>query len=582
MKRNGTWAALAAFLIISMWSLVSSPPPSIDLARELAQLLDNAETSFNPTAAHEHWQDLATAVATTIDSTPLSQRECRDHLLRAHAAAMRGERLEQDVSAGAHLELAGELRRHLAAALNASLTLAAANEDRARRGRWITSTSVAAAAGLALACWFLAMRGIRRSGKTEPATEQTRLLAAAVRCAQEGILISKVGTASSPARIVFVNASFADMTGYEANELIGQPLEIIENRQINQPDFEQLERSMSSAQSLRLETLSRRKDGSVFHSDWHISPVRDDAGRTTHYASSLRDISQRKADEQALREQADALSLANQQLKDNQDQLIQSEKMASIGQLASGVAHEINNPVGYVSNNLETLAEDVRTLRRLIAEYQTLAEAVSAGKSSKATINRIDTFSEEHDVPMLLEDLEPMIAESLEGLERVQLIVRDLRDFARPADSAPEETDVNRQIEAALKITHNTLKYRCELRTHLADLPRIHSSPGQITQVVTNLLVNAVQAIPKRGTIEVSSELVGGKIVIRVADDGVGIAPEHHTEIFSPFFTTKPIGQGTGLGLAVSRGIVTGLGGTIEVNSTPGKGATFTVRLPVS
>ena len=174
-----------------------------------------------------------------------------------------------------------------------------------------------------------------------------------------------------------------------------------------------------------------------------------------------------------------------------------------------------------------------------------------------------------------------MLADIRDGLDRVHEIVTDLRDFARPSESEPEPTDVNHQLEVALKIAHNALKYRCEVVTELGELPTIISQPGQLSQVFTNLLVNAADAIADHGTITATTAADSDWITVQVTDTGCGIEREHLAEIFSPFFTTKPVGQGTGLGLAVSYGIVTRLGGTITVESTPGVGSTFTVRLPV-
>ncbi len=444
---------------------------------------------------------------------------------------------------------------------------------------WLTASLIAIAGLAACAAW----RGWRRDRHHRDAERQNELLAAATRSTDEGIMVSTFGRASETATIVFVNDSFARMCGVEPSFLVGRPIESLRECLVTADGGSELERTFSDGVSTRLETAIDAADGSRTYWEWHLSPVRDRGGRITHLVSSLRDITRRRTFEEDLRHAAEALRQANRQLRDNQAQLVQSEKMASLGQLAAGVAHEINNPVGYVRANLDTLAQDVDAIRRLLEALGQVAAAVAAGDADRAErlVDAADAVADELQVPARLDDLEPMLHDMREGLERVQEIVFDLREFARPADAAPEPTDVNRQLEAALKITHSALKYRCSVHSTLGRLPLTMSHPGQLTQVFTNLLVNAGDAVGDRGTITVESRADDGWISIRVTDDGSGIEPEHMGEIFSPFFTTKPVGQGTGLGLAVSYGIVSRLGGTIDVESTLGAGTTFTIRLPV-
>lgn len=442
--------------------------------------------------------------------------------------------------------------------------------------------TVGGLAALALLAGIATPRLRARARVQADVLRQNGLLAAAVRSADEGIMVSTFGDADEPSRIEFVNASFARMCGCEAAELIGQPVSEVEACRAGEEGTGDVGRSISDGRSTRLETAVDRPDGSREYWEWHLSPVRSRGGTITHFVSSLRDITRRRHYEEELRRTADALQQANRQLRENHAQLVQSEKMASLGQLAAGVAHEINNPIGYVRANVDTLAQDLQAIRHLIGRLQAIAVAVAGGDSEAAqrAVDAADEVADRDNVPALLEDLDPMLSDIREGLDRIHEIVSGLRDFARPADTQPEPTDVNHQLESALKITRNALKYHFEIVTKLGELPVIVSQPGQLIQVFTNLLVNAADAIDEHGTITITSEADETWVTIRMADTGCGIEARHLAEIFSPFFTTKPAGQGTGLGLAVSYGIVTRLGGTISVASSVGEGSTFTVKLP--
>lgn len=444
------------------------------------------------------------------------------------------------------------------------------------------ATVLAALTTLALVAGVAVPRWLTRSRAQVTMQHQNDLLAAAVRSADEGIMVSTFGASDESPRIEFVNDAFARMCDRAPDELVGRPLAEVEGHRIGHGAGE-LGHSVSDGRSTRLETAIERPDGSREYWEWHVSPVRDRSGEITHFVSSLRDITRRRRYEEELRRTADALTAANRELREHHAQLVQSEKMASLGQLAAGVAHEINNPIGYVRTNVDLLEQDLRAVRGLLDCLLDLAGAVAAGDGGAArqAVATADEIADRDNVPALLEELDPMLADIRDGLDRVHEIVSDLRDFARPSESEPEPTDVNHQLEVALKIAHNALKYRCEVVTELGELPTIISQPGQLSQVFTNLLVNAADAIADRGTITATTAADADWITVQVTDTGCGIEREHLAEIFSPFFTTKPVGQGTGLGLAVSYGIVTRLGGTITVESTPGVGSTFTVRLPV-
>jgi signal transduction histidine kinase len=260
------------------------------------------------------------------------------------------------------------------------------------------------------------------------------------------------------------------------------------------------------------------------------------------------------------------------QLQQAQRQLLQSEKMAAIGQLAAGVAHEINNPIGYVFSNIGSLAAYVNDMLRLIRAYEQL----------KASTPEIDRLRREIDIEFLTEDILSLIAESQDGIERVKQIVHSLKDFSR-SDEGGEfvAADLRQCIESTLNVVNNEIKYKAEVRKEFAALPPVECRPSQINQVVMNLLVNAAQAIDQRGEIVVRTALHEGGALIEISDNGNGIAPQNLHRIFEPFFTTKPVGQGTGLGLSLSYGIVKDHGGWIKADSQLGRGTTFRVWLPL-
>ncbi|MFZ5861421.1 MAG: protoglobin domain-containing protein [Nitrospirota bacterium] len=305
-------------------------------------------------------------------------------------------------------------------------------------------------------------------------------------------------------------------------------------------------------------------------------PIRDEHGHVYRITGIAEDITARKQSEEALQQ-------AYAELKEAQGHLLQSEKMASIGQLAAGVAHEINNPIGYVSSNLRTLAEYTEDLVQVIGGYETLLAAVETGSMEAAALEakRTRELVKRVDMGFLLEDLSTLVQQSSEGLDRVRQIVQNLKTFSHVDRQEQAWVNINQGIESTLAIVWNELKYKADIIKEMGDIPEILGYPQQLNQVFVNLLVNAAQAIKDKGTIWVRTFVQAQSVVAEVEDTGSGIAPEHLKKIFDPFFTTKPVGKGTGLGLSISYGIVHNHGGTIEVESQPGRGTRFRVVLPV-
>lgn len=291
-------------------------------------------------------------------------------------------------------------------------------------------------------------------------------------------------------------------------------------------------------------------------------------------------VVQRSRANEQLQQRITELSVLNTKLAETQGQLLQSEKLSAIGQLAAGVAHEINNPIGFVYSNLATLAEYVDDLLAIDATYSDMEDHLHG--VAPQLIERVRALKLAIDHAFVVTDLRQLLRESREGLERVKTIVRDLKDFSRTGDTEWDWADLHMGLESTLNIVHNEIKYKAQIVRKFAPLPPVRCIAGQINQVFMNLLVNAAQSIAERGQITLCSGVDGEFVWITVQDDGCGIAPDKLTRIFEPFYTSKPIGKGTGLGLTLAWGIVQRHQGTIEVQSSPGQGTCFTLRLPIA
>ena len=277
----------------------------------------------------------------------------------------------------------------------------------------------------------------------------------------------------------------------------------------------------------------------------------------------------------ALEHRNGELVALNDRLEQTQNQLVQSEKLASIGQLAAGVAHEINNPIGYVSSNLYTL-------QQYTAQLLAALEQLSALDPARVTPEDLAQVRRRFDVDALTSDLPQLLAESREGLSRVAKIVRDLKDFSRiDLSESWVRADLHRGLDSTLNIVANELKFKAQIVKEYGEIPLIECLPAELNQVFMNVLMNAGQAIRERGRIVVRTGQSGDQVWVSVQDDGQGIPPEILPRIFDPFFTTKPVGSGTGLGLSISYGIVLKHHGSFQVDSMPGRGTTMLIKLPV-
>ncbi len=275
--------------------------------------------------------------------------------------------------------------------------------------------------------------------------------------------------------------------------------------------------------------------------------------------------------------QALGKSLAD--LKASQNQLVQTEKMASLGVLAAGVAHEINNPIGYITSNFNSLKEGLQYIQEFMQQMQ---DVLAQEDSAEIIKEKWQRALKHYDLIFLLEDFVDLSDETSEGLTRVKQIVSDLRAFTREDTAEKVIVDINDTLRGAINILENQTKYHANIVTKLSELPKIMGFAGKLSQVFTNLISNANQAVDDEGSIYIFTEKTDEALLISIQDNGHGISDENMKNLFTPFFTTKPIGEGTGLGLSISHGIIEEHGGKILVSSKLDVGTIFTVSIPLS
>jgi signal transduction histidine kinase len=288
-------------------------------------------------------------------------------------------------------------------------------------------------------------------------------------------------------------------------------------------------------------------------------------------------------------------------LEDTQTQMLQSEKMASIGQLAAGVAHEINNPTGFVSSNLKTLTDYQEEIAELIGKYQGLiSQLVSQQQQgalcqeTRAAVEELKRFEQDIDVGFLMDDITDLIGDCREGIDRIKKIVIDLKDFAHPGEDKAKLTDINNGIESTLNVVNNEIKYKASVHKNFGDIPTVRGIPQQLNQVFMNIIANAIDVFDERSQkhadlkvnspqirITTAKNLSNQTIEIRIKDNGGGISEAVKNKIFDHLFTTKEVGKGTGLGLSISRQIVEDKhGGKLSCYSEVGQGTEFMIEIP--
>ncbi|HEX8200087.1 MAG TPA: ATP-binding protein [Isosphaeraceae bacterium] len=380
---------------------------------------------------------------------------------------------------------------------------------------------------------------------------------------------------------------------------LGLPIERLRQRtflEFLHPD----DRALAADEFRRAGELGERHDFILRIQDkagqWHFVRIYaqaryDPDGTINHIRCYLKDVTERVRAEQELRRRTDQLTAANERLrqinlklKQTQSQLVHSEKLAALGTLAAGMAHEINNPLAFATNNVAILERDLGHLLEILALFQDGRDVLARERPDLAT--RIEALQEEIDLPYLQQNLPRLTQATRRGLGRVAQIVENLRGFANLDQAEIGLIDINETLDRCVAVLNDPLvQHQIAVRRCYDELPHLECAVAHLNQVFLNLLMNAMQAIQATGRpageIRIQTRFEAGAIVIEVADNGCGIPPEVLPKIFDPFFTTKPIGRGTGLGLSISHSIVAEHGGSIDVQSTVGQGTSFRVSLPV-
>ncbi len=365
-------------------------------------------------------------------------------------------------------------------------------------------------------------------------------------------------------KIIDVNARACIELGYAPHELAGKRLGMILDA--GEDDCFLENKSEKYGHEIFMETKLLRSNQTRFPVEISLKNI--DLGNQKYQLAMARDLSARN-------------EMLHQKM-DMERQLIQSEKMASVGQLSAGIAHEINNPISFITSNLGTMNEYVNDLSLLITEYRDFVRMVDVDDEYLQKKHMaLTTLEEEIEGAYILKDLKDIVVESIEGADRIKHIVQDMKSFAHPSEDNLKETDINAGLDSTLNIAWNELKYKAEVVKKFGELDHVRCFPQQINQVFMNILVNAGQAINKEGVITIETFQRKDVVHISISDNGCGMDKKVSQQIFEPFFTTKDVGQGTGLGLNVAYNIIKKHDGSIDVESGRGKGTTFTIILPV-
>ena len=388
-------------------------------------------------------------------------------------------------------------------------------------------------------------------------------LSAVVEQTDESIVITDVMGVIS-----YVNPSFVRATGYESAEVLGKTPDLLKSDRHDDDFFRGMWQTISSGKVWTGKLFNRRKDGSIIEEEVSISPVFDRQNVIVNYVAVMRDVSQ---------------------MAKLETQLRQAQKMEAIGQLAAGIAHEINTPTQYIGDNTRFLKESFEELSEVLTMMRSTVAEVAAHPEACEPLRELHKKAEELDLEFTLEEIPRAISQSLEGIERVSTIVRAMKDFSHPGSQSMSYTDINRALQSTLTVARNEWKYLADVELELdPQLPQVFCLPAELNQAFLNIITNAAHAIEEKqagsgkGKIRVTTRSEDDSVVVSISDSGMGIPESVRDKIFDPFFTTKRVGKGTGQGLSIVHHIVCDKhGGRVELESVEGEGTSFHLWIPV-
>ena len=401
-------------------------------------------------------------------------------------------------------------------------------------------------------------------------TADTSLLQGALDASEHHVLIT-----DRKGRIVFANLSLAERHGRVREELIGESVEQVVRSDNHSPEqLEKMRQAMRESRPIRVVVQGVHSSGSPLWLSLNITPLLGPDGKASHFVGIATDITQGVEDSRIKKELQERIETREQERDRLALELRMAQKLEAVGRLAAGVAHEINTPMQYVSDNVTFLSDSVDDLASVIGAY-------------RVDRARGDAVAAEVEADYLLTELPTAMQRARDGLKRVTNIVRAMKEFSHPSTQAHSSADINKALETTLEVARSEYKHVAVVDLKLTPLPLVSCNIGELNQVFLNMLVNSAHAIEasgmdaSSGRISIATHHAGAELVVTFEDNGCGIKPENLDKIFDPFFTTKDPGQGTGLGLAVSLAITESLGGRLRLAEST-KGARFELDLPAS
>jgi len=400
---------------------------------------------------------------------------------------------------------------------------------------------------------------------------------------------SIVSATDSKGNITYANDKFCEISQYNRDELIGSKHNLINSGVHPKAFFQEMWRTISQGNVWKGEVCNKKKDGSLYWLAATVVPFMNEQGKPDRYIAVRFDITEQKLNELKLIAKNTEIKKAHDQLDASHHMMLHSEKLASVGQLAAGIAHEINTPIQFVGDNTRFLQESFEDLISLVNTYEELAKSVKESNPENSLADKALTLSDNVEIDYLTEEIPNAITQSLEGVNRVSTIVRSMKDFSHPGSDSLESIDLNNSIESTINVSRNEWKYCAEMITDFdQNLKTVSCFPGELNQVILNMIVNAAHAIESArqntdplGTITIKTKSTDNDVEIQITDTGSGMPEDISKHIFEPFFTTKGVGKGTGQGLAIAYAVIVDKHkGGITVDSEVGKGTTFTMHLP--